>query len=146
MRTFRVGLPLAAVVALLTAAGCGASGDATTVTVVERTVVQEAAPAPAPKREREKPKREREPKRVAADADPADGGIQVPDVVGMDHQLAQDTMQSVGLYMLMEEDATGQGRMLLWDRNWVVVDQSPPAGSTVSEDTTITLFSKKDGE
>lgn len=73
-------------------------------------------------------------------------GITVPDVVGRDHQFAQDTMQAAGLYNLAEEDATGQGRALLWDRNWVVVSQSPPAGSRVNADTTIVLRSKKDGE
>jgi beta-lactam-binding protein with PASTA domain len=70
--------------------------------------------------------------------------IAVPDVTGMDHQLAQDTMQAAGLYMLDEEDASGQGRMLLYDRNWTVVRQSPRAGARVSERRTITLFSIKD--
>lgn len=74
------------------------------------------------------------------------GAITVPDVVGLDHQLAQDTMQAAGLYSLAEEDATGQGRLLVWDRNWTVVSQSPAAGTAVNEDTTITLSSKKDGE
>jgi hypothetical protein len=32
----------------------------------------------------------------------------VPDVVGMNHQLAQDTLQASGFYLLHEEDATGQ--------------------------------------
>lgn len=82
-----------------------------------------------------------------ADAQAASGGasgaITVPDVVGKNHQLAQDTMQAAGLYNLSEEDATGQGRLLLWDRNWKVVSQDPPAGSHVSEDATVTLRSKK---
>lgn len=72
--------------------------------------------------------------------------IKVPDVVGMNHQEAQDLLQSRGLYMLQEEDATGQHRLLLWDRNWVVVRQDPKAGSRVREDETITLYSKKIGE
>ena len=55
-------------------------------------------------------------------------------------------MQSAGLYLLQEKDCTGQDRLLLWDRNWVVVEQDPPAGSQVSEDDTITLCAKKDGE
>jgi hypothetical protein len=29
----------------------------------------------------------------------------------------EDRMQAAGLYNLDEEDATGQGRLLLWDRN-----------------------------
>nr|WP_199487231.1 PASTA domain-containing protein [Actinomadura spongiicola] len=61
----------------------------------------------------------------------------------MNHQKAQNAMQAVGLFRLMEEDATGQGRLLLWDRNWVVVKQRPRAGTRVTENTTITLYSKK---
>ena len=78
--------------------------------------------------------------------DSAGGKIKVPNVVGKDHQLAQDTMQGAGLYTLSEEDASGQGRVLLYDRNWTTVAQDPPAGTLVSEDQTITLKAKKDGE
>ncbi len=70
----------------------------------------------------------------------------VPDVVGKNHQLAQDMMQAAGLYVLLEEDATGQGRALVFDRNWVVVSQSPKAGQQVGPDTAITLRAKKQGE
>ena len=55
-------------------------------------------------------------------------------------------MQGVGLYNLSEEDATGAGRMLIWDRNWTVVSQSPAAGTMVSEDQTVVLRSKRDDE
>jgi hypothetical protein len=72
--------------------------------------------------------------------------IKIPAVVGKNHQLAQDTMQAAGLYNLREEDATGQGRLLIWDRNWVVVRQTPSAGRRVRPETVITLFSKKIGE
>jgi PASTA domain len=74
------------------------------------------------------------------------GGIVVPDVTGLDHQAAQDAMQGEGLWLLDEEDCTGQGRALLFDRNWEVVSTDPPAGTSVSEDATITLCSKKQGE
>lgn len=67
----------------------------------------------------------------------------VPDEVGKQHQAAQDDLQAHGLYVLAEEDATGQGRFLISDRNWKVVSQSPAAGTKVSEDATITLKSKK---
>jgi beta-lactam-binding protein with PASTA domain len=72
--------------------------------------------------------------------------ITVPNVEGMNHQAAQNRMQSAGLFLLTEEDATGQGRMLLFDRNWVVVAQSPQPGARVREDRTIVLSSKKIGE
>ncbi len=70
----------------------------------------------------------------------------VPDVVGMNHQQAQDAMQAAGFYGLREVDATGQGRALLWDRNWIVVSQSPEGGVDASVDSTVTLSSKKEGE
>lgn len=70
----------------------------------------------------------------------------VPNVVGLNHQLAQDTLQASGFYVLFEEDATGRGRQLLMDRNWEVVSQSVPGGTTTSIVTPIKLFSKKIGE
>jgi len=70
----------------------------------------------------------------------------VPNVVGKDHQLAQDTMQAAGFYNLSEEDASGQNRVLLFDRNWKVCSQSPAAGSEVREDRTIVLRSVKEEE
>lgn len=90
---------------------------------------------------------------TASDAQDASGSggsdaasIKVPDVEGVDHQLAQDTMQAPGLYNLTEEDASGEDRSLLWDRNWTVVTQSPKPGERVSADTTIILRSVKDEE
>lgn len=69
--------------------------------------------------------------------------ITVPDVSGMNHQQAQDTMQAAGLYNLREVDGTGQGRALVVDRNWVQVGQDPPAGTQVRPDTVITLTAVK---
>ncbi|MEU4605531.1 PASTA domain-containing protein [Kribbella sp. NPDC023972] len=70
----------------------------------------------------------------------------MPNVVGVNHQLAQDTVQAAGFYNLTEEDATGQGRLLISDRNWVVVSQQPKGGTRTAADTTIILRSKKLGE
>lgn len=145
-------LPLAICAVLV--AGCSEGDDggaAETTTVV--TVIKEVAAEPEPAAEAE-PEPEPEPEKSTAStkrkkdsgSSSSSGCIRVPDVEGEDHQLAQDTMQAAGLYMLEEEDATGQGRMLLWDRNWTVVEQDPAAGACVSDDTTITLRSKKDGE
>jgi hypothetical protein len=70
----------------------------------------------------------------------------VPNVVGVNHQLAQDTMQAAGFYYLTEEDATGKDRLLIVDRDWVVVSQSPAGGTQALLDTKILLRSKKIGE
>ncbi|WP_431879411.1 PASTA domain-containing protein [Amycolatopsis sacchari] len=69
--------------------------------------------------------------------------ITVPDVSGMNHQDAQDTMQAAGLYNLREVDGTGRGRMLILDRDWVQTGQTPAAGTKVTPDTVITLTAIK---
>jgi hypothetical protein len=138
LKVARAALPLAFVGATV---GCASSEPAAsrTVTVVERTVA--AAPAtPEPATVDARSVRRSAP--PTADA-ATSGKITVPNVVGEDHQFAQDKMQAAGLYNLSEEDATGQDRLLLIDRNWKVVTQAPTPGSKVSEDTTITLGSKK---
>ncbi|TDU89788.1 hypothetical protein EV138_3364 [Kribbella voronezhensis] len=70
----------------------------------------------------------------------------VPNVVGVNHQLAQDTLQAAGFFYLTEEDATGKGRLLINDRNWVVVSQIPTGGTRTLLTTKILLRSKKIGE
>ena len=81
-----------------------------------------------------------------APAKPSPKLIKIPAVVGKNHQTAQNTMQAAGLFDLRERDATGQGRLMILDRNWVVVRQTPRAGRRVSPETVITLYSKKIGE
>ncbi|MDX8145470.1 PASTA domain-containing protein [Lentzea sp. BCCO 10_0061] len=70
----------------------------------------------------------------------------VPNVVCLDLQKAQDTLQDAGFYLLGSEDATGQRRQQVADRNWVVVSQSEPAGSTPDPKTKIVLGAVKFGE
>ena len=149
-RGARCGAFVGAALVAVAMIGCG-EGDSASATETETVIVKtvtERAPAPD------------EPREAGGGSAGGGGGggssygrggggggeIEVPNVVGQDHQLAQDTMQSAGLYNLSEEDATGQGRVLVLDRNWVVVEQEPPAGTMVSEDATITLRSKKIGE
>jgi hypothetical protein len=67
----------------------------------------------------------------------------VPNEVGRNHQAAQDDLQAHGFYNLREKDCTGRGRLLIFDRNWKVVRQSPRAGTRVSTSRTITLCSVK---
>jgi hypothetical protein len=105
-----------------------------------------AAPPPAVTVTAPAPSTSPLPSTAATPAAPPVKLIKIPHVVGVNHQTAQDTMQAAGLYNLREQDATGQGRLLIWDRNWVVVRQSPPGGRRVKPDTVITLFSKKIGE
>jgi hypothetical protein len=134
---------LACALAALVAAGCGSTE---TVTVTEeseapppKTVTEEQPAASKPKKKRPRP--------AAAPAQDLGGDVAlVPNLVGQDHQLAQDTLQAAGFYLIDETDCSGQDRLLLWDRNWTVVEQEPPGGTEASVDDTITLCSVKDGE
>jgi hypothetical protein len=67
----------------------------------------------------------------------------LPDVVGMNHQAAQNRLQRAGFYNLRERDCTGRGRVLLFDRNWKVKSMSPKAGRRLSTKRAITLCSVK---
>jgi beta-lactam-binding protein with PASTA domain len=69
--------------------------------------------------------------------------VKVPDVSGMNHQDAQNTMQKAGLYNLREVDGTGRHRALLVDRNWVQTAQDPAPGTEVPPDAVITLTAVK---
>ncbi|MFB4320686.1 PASTA domain-containing protein [Actinomadura sp. 21ATH] len=120
----------AILLAALTLTACGgtpSADPAPAVTVTETAPSSPAGGEPADK----------------TPAAPAAEKIKVPNVVGKNHQQAQNEMQAAGLYVLAEVDATGQGRTMILDRNWEVVRQSPKAGTRVTPDTRITLYSKK---
>ena len=156
-----------AVAAMLMVAGCGAeqesAADQAKIEELEQRVADAERKADDAKAQADSAQTasdtaiEEEPAQTVSDEEPTasvdepddsseSDCITVPDVVGKDHQLAQDTMQASGLYNLSEEDDSGQGRMLLLDRNWTTVRQRPKAGDCVREDTTITLYAVKDDE
>lgn len=130
-------------------AGCGASGaadakstvTATAVTTVTATQTASAAPSSVLSTSAHPSTKQPETSQPPS----VQTGV-VPSVVGLNHQLAQDTMQAAGFFNLTEEDATGKGRLLINDRNWVVVSQQPAGGTRAPADTTIILRSKKNGE
>lgn len=81
-----------------------------------------------------------------ADTDEAEAETAtLPDVVGMDLQAAQDEAQAAGFYVLDDQDASGQKRLQVFDRNWTVCSQEPEAG-THPTDTPVTLYAVKDTE
>jgi hypothetical protein len=57
----------------------------------------------------------------------------MPDVVCLDLQTAQDTIQQAGAFFSRSHDATGQDRMQLLDSNWQVVAQTPAPGTPIGE-------------
>jgi PASTA domain-containing protein len=83
---------------------------------------------------------------TATDPTPDRNTVVMPDLHCMDHQDAQDKLQSLGLRNLGETDGTGQGRLLIIDHNWVVIKQSVSAGERIPLTTKVILTSVKDGE
>ncbi|MFJ2241004.1 PASTA domain-containing protein [Streptomyces sp. NPDC087859] len=69
----------------------------------------------------------------------------LPNLVGRDLQTAQDEAQAAGFYVLDDQDASGQNRLQVYDRNWTVCSQEPEAGRHPT-DTPVTLFAVKDDE
>ncbi|MFJ7126218.1 PASTA domain-containing protein [Streptomyces sp. NPDC098101] len=54
---------------------------------------------------------------------------EVPNVVGMNHAEAQNLLRSKG-FMVNEEDAGPEGRMILNNHNWKVCRQDPAPGAS----------------
>jgi beta-lactam-binding protein with PASTA domain len=70
----------------------------------------------------------------------------VPDVVCKDLQAAQDALQVAGFTHMSSKDGSGQSRVQIVDRNWVVIAQSAAAGSHPAASTEIVLTVVKFGE
>ena len=118
--------------AILMLSACGSLGE--TPTAGPTTYVTITAP-PAPT-----------PRPIVTAAPNVQPGV-LPDVVGVNHQLAKATMKAAGFNNLSEEDAIGLSRKLDPDGAWVVVEQQPPAGTAPKTlDVTIILRSKLFGE
>ena len=71
--------------------------------------------------------------------------VLMPDIpCGSDLQLAQDMVQDAGVFLSRSEDATGQDRFQIMDRNWTVVYSDPPAGTPIGEDEAVFYVVKDD--
>lgn len=57
----------------------------------------------------------------------------MPNVLCMNLQEAQDEIQDHGVFFSRSQDASGQDRFQMNDSNWIVVDQSPSAGTRIGE-------------
>jgi hypothetical protein len=124
--TKRAALGLA-VLAILALAACGETAATDSTPAVEPAGETTDAPKPTPAPE------------------PAEANAVMPDVVGLDLQSAQDTIQESGVFFSRSEDATGQGRAQVMDRNWVVVRQNPAPGTPIGEGAAV-LYVVKHGE
>ena len=74
----------------------------------------------------------------------AEPTVLMPDVVCMDLQYAQDTIQDAGVWLSRSVDATGEGRMQVMDRNWTVVAQTPAPGTPIGEGEAVLSVVKDD--
>ncbi|WP_187399620.1 PASTA domain-containing protein [Micromonospora sp. AP08] len=70
----------------------------------------------------------------------------VPRVICHDLQDAQDALREAGFYVLLPRDGLGQERVPVLDRNWIVVGQSAPPGTTPESLEKIELTVVKFGE
>ncbi|ANS64927.1 hypothetical protein SLINC_2703 [Streptomyces lincolnensis] len=141
MRTRTIAAAFAASV-LLTLTACESTDDAGSTK--PDTSVQESNDQP------------KDADTTDASTDPADSATDtkadtdsetaaLPDLVGQDLQAAQDEAQAAGFYVLDDQDASGQNRLQVLDRNWTVCSQEPEAG-THPTDTPVTLYAVKDDE
>ncbi len=127
-------------------AACSAPEPAPVVTVTvattaraDQSAVSESTPVPAPA---EQPV----PEPTEAAQPPAgapEETFTMPSLVGMNLQLAQDTLQSLDSYLMDQTDASGLGRFQVDDSNWQVCTQDPAAGAVVPISTLVTLGSVK---
>ena len=133
MRT-RTAITALAAAAVLALTGCAAEDT------------DPAPDAPAASQDNA-PKQETTPTEDAPTAEPEPEAetATLPDLVGKDLQAAQDEAQAAGFYALDDQDASGQNRLQVLDRNWVVCSQEPAAG-THPTDTPVILYAVKDGE
>lgn len=79
----------------------------------------------------------------------ADAAWTMPDLIGVDLQGAQDTIQSVSdgeVWYSSSTDLTGQGRAQVVDRNWIVCTSTPPPGASFTVTTTIDFGVVRDTE
>ncbi|PRH77912.1 hypothetical protein C6N75_18005 [Streptomyces solincola] len=113
------------------------AAPAPTVTVTKTAAPPAVKPSPTPTA---KP-----PKAAPAAETSAPTNASLPNLVGMDLQAAQDSAQAAGFFILDDQDASGQGRLQVMDRNWTVCSQQPTAGEHPA-DTKVILYAVKDFE
>jgi PASTA domain-containing protein len=113
---------------------------AITLLALTGCAAEDKDPAPQPKASQDSSAKKDTPA-----AEEKDETATLPDLVGLDLQAAQDEAQDAGFYALDDQDASGQNRLQVLDRNWTVCRQEPAAG-THPTDTPVVLYAVKDTE
>ena len=123
-------------------AGCSGTPQAPVTVTVEAsapaaTATEESAAASTPSQEAPAPVLEEV-------SEPApEETFTMPALVGMNLQLAQDTLQALDSYVLVQDDAAGLGRFQVLDANWQVCTQDPAPGDVMPISTLVTLGAVK---
>ncbi|MBQ1090650.1 PASTA domain-containing protein [Streptomyces sp. B93] len=145
IRTIAIGLAVAALFTLTACEGTenGSSNKPdTTIEEINGQSKQDPESTEAPTDDAQTPE-------APADDTGVDDGqpetAALPNLVGKDLQAAQDEAQAAGFYVLDDQDASGQNRLQILDRNWTVCSQEPDPG-THPTDTLVTLYAVKDDE
>jgi hypothetical protein len=130
--------------ALLTLTACEGSNDTSSSkpdTAAEATSAQPEQDTATDETDAEADTSDSDTEAAPADAETAT----LPDFTGQGLQEAQDGAQAAGFYVLTSSDATGAGRMQVFDRNWTVCSQTPAPGEH-STSTTVNFDTVKVGE
>ena len=141
--------PALAALAVVSATACAPGETSTTPPAVTVTATVTASPSDEPSSEpttASPSRRTPSTHTPGTDTPGTKTSERLPDVTGMNLQAAQDLLQAQGFYVLDDQDATGQNRLQVFDRNWVVVRQTPAAGKRVPTTTKVVLYAKKRGE
>lgn len=69
----------------------------------------------------------------AAEAPAEHASAIMPDLQCMNLQVAQNTIQEAGVFFSRSKDVSGKGRRQVLDSNWIVVGQTPAAGTRIGE-------------
>lgn len=141
--------PALAALAVVSATACAPGETSTTPPAVIVTATVTASPSDEPSSEpttASPSRRTPSTHTPGTDTPGTKTSERLPDVTGMNLQAAQDLLQAQGFYVLDDQDATGQNRLQVFDRNWVVVRQTPAAGKRVPTTTKVVLYAKKRGE
>ena len=115
--------------AVLLLVGCGGPSAAPPVTTVTVQAPAPAAPAPAA---------------LAPAAPAAPSIVTLPNVVGQNGAIAEDTLRSLGLTKIQMAADTASGReVVLNPANWTVTKMEPKAGAQIRSDQTVVVTMTK---
>jgi hypothetical protein len=109
----------------LTASACGGTDGASSAAAASSAPASSSAPAPAPV----VPSAAVPPPASATTA--ASVNFVMPNLVSVDLQTAQNTVQTYGVFFSKSHDLLGSRNQLV-DSNWKVCDQNIPAGQQVT--------------